>query len=206
MTNEEKHFIKSLSEKEFKKFMNFLKLKSKEVKWRGNDLGSGHYKEKFISTKREDIKSSKTDNLKNLLKTIYKNDNTNKQIFSSSEEVISPNETNINNNQILNESINSVSTNFEDTAKEIFKEIDIFKETLSNHKSKLNIKKLESQKDVIIKDLNNKVLMVKNSDSDSVIGAPFVKNFLVKGEILDQKGQKSTQEKLSSISPCFKGG
>jgi len=32
----------------------------------------------------------------------------------------------------------------------------------------------------------NKVLIVKNSDSDSAIGAPFLKNVLVKGEILNQ--------------------
>lgn len=32
----------------------------------------------------------------------------------------------------------------------------------------------------------NKVLMVKNSDTDSAIGAPFLKNVLVKAEILNQ--------------------
>lgn len=53
MTIEEKVYINSLDDKEFKRLIEYLKVKSRELKWRGNDLGSGHYNELYIKIDRE---------------------------------------------------------------------------------------------------------------------------------------------------------
>lgn len=52
MSMEEKAYIDSLSDKEFKRLIEYLKVKSKELEWRGNDLGSGHYNEFYIKIDR----------------------------------------------------------------------------------------------------------------------------------------------------------
>jgi hypothetical protein len=52
MTPEEKVYISNFNEEEFKVFINFLKIKQKELGWRGNDWGSGHYINNFISIYR----------------------------------------------------------------------------------------------------------------------------------------------------------
>ena len=49
MTNEEKVYIASFNDREFKLFINYLKMKDREIKWQGNGLGSGHYYDVFIS-------------------------------------------------------------------------------------------------------------------------------------------------------------
>lgn len=53
MTMEEKVYIGSFDDKEFARFIEFLKLKNKEIRWRGNDWGSGHYLEQYIDIYRE---------------------------------------------------------------------------------------------------------------------------------------------------------
>ena len=52
MTTEEKVYIASFNDREFKLFINYLKMKDREIKWQGNGLGSGHYYEGFISIYR----------------------------------------------------------------------------------------------------------------------------------------------------------
>ena len=52
MTMEEKIYINSLNNEEFKRFVSYLKVKSKELQWRGNDLGSGHFNELNINISR----------------------------------------------------------------------------------------------------------------------------------------------------------
>jgi len=53
MTIEEKIYINSLDDKEFKRLIEYLKVKSRELQWRGNDLGSGHYNELYIKIDRD---------------------------------------------------------------------------------------------------------------------------------------------------------
>ena len=53
MTTEEKVYIASFNDREFKLFINYLKMKDREIKWQGNGLGSGHYYEGFISIYRK---------------------------------------------------------------------------------------------------------------------------------------------------------
>ena len=53
MTPEEKAYISSFNKEEFKRFIQFLKLKDREIKWRGNDYGSGHYLEAYMTIYRQ---------------------------------------------------------------------------------------------------------------------------------------------------------
>lgn len=53
MTIQERAYINSFDDKEFKRFTEFLKLKAKEQQFIGNELGSGHYNERYISTLRD---------------------------------------------------------------------------------------------------------------------------------------------------------
>ncbi len=53
MTMEEKVYINSLDDKEFRRLIQYLKVKSRELQWRGNDLGSGHYNDLIIKIDRE---------------------------------------------------------------------------------------------------------------------------------------------------------
>jgi len=53
MTIQERAYINSLDDKEFKRFTEFLKLKAKEQQFIGNELGSGHYNERYISILRD---------------------------------------------------------------------------------------------------------------------------------------------------------
>ena len=53
MTIEEKIYIASFNDKEFKLFIEYLRMKDRELKWQGNGLGSGHYYEGFISIYRK---------------------------------------------------------------------------------------------------------------------------------------------------------
>ena len=52
MTIQEKVFLNGLNEEEFKRFISYLKVKNKELSWRGNDLGSGHYNDLNIKIDR----------------------------------------------------------------------------------------------------------------------------------------------------------
>ncbi len=75
MTTEEKVYIASFNDREFNLFINFLKMKDRELKWQGNGLGSGHYYEGFISIYRKcgTNANERFARLQNFLKINYNN-------------------------------------------------------------------------------------------------------------------------------------
>ena len=180
MTAEEKIYINGFSKEEFKRFMQFLKIKNKELKWRGNDWGSGHYFDHYINIYRKEssIEDKKYLTLKSILKQNFKNTQTeknNKKEFFGEEEGNKEffHEENLKGNENLPQSnlskmnSNIQSTNniarglvrnemYEQTAKTIFKELDNFKNTLLSHKNEINHKKIETQNTIIFKDLEAK--------------------------------------------------
>jgi hypothetical protein len=177
MTIEEKVYIKSLSKEEFERFIKFLKVKDRELKWRGNDYGSGRYNESLISTCRDasdpfDVKYLK---LKKFLKLNYNTYLASKHSESFKTEMMNYR---LKSSKTMNdekEKVNFIeeevgsgdemaataSTTFEETAKSIFRELDSFKNTIMTHKNNIEMKKIELQSNIVDQDLNYKSKMIK---------------------------------------------
>jgi hypothetical protein len=173
MSIEEKVYIKSLSKEEFDRFVNFLKIKDRELKWRGNDYGSGRYNETLINIYRDasdpfDIKYLR---MKKFLKMNYNTYLASKHSESFKQEMTNY-RTKVKSSSTANKFIEedlgegdelnaTASTNFEETAKSIFKELDMFKDTLMSHKNNIEIKKIELQNRIVDQDLDYKSKVVR---------------------------------------------
>ena len=180
MTTEEKVYIASFNDREFKLFIDYLKMKDREIKWQGNGLGSGHYYDGFISIYRKCGTDSdkRFASLQNFLKINYKNKkakeiNTErmkgKNIFEEEKALSGDNLGNAEEEY-----------NFERQNEELLRQFDLYKNILSEQKSQLEIKKLEVQTQGMAnkleeqkKELNNEIdnlreLKNKNYDLDEL--------------------------------------
>ena len=145
MTTEEKVYIASFNDREFKLFIDFLKMKDREIKWQGNGLGSGHYYDGFISIYRKcgSDSNKRFASLQNFLKINYNNKkakeiNTerlkNKNMFEEEKALSGDNLGNLEEQY-----------NFERQNEELMRQFDLYKNILSEQKSQLEVKKLEVQ-------------------------------------------------------------
>ena len=180
MTTEEKVYIASFNDREFKLFIDFLKMKDREIKWQGNGLGSGHYYDGFISIYRKcgSDSNKRFASLQNFLKINYNNKkakeiNTerlkNKNMFEEEKALSGDNLGNLEEQY-----------NFERQNEELMRQFDLYKNILSEQKSQLEVKKLEVQTQGMAnkleeqkKELNNEIdnlreLKNKNYDLDEL--------------------------------------
>ena len=144
MTNEEKVYIASFNDKEFDLFIKYLKMKDREIKWQGNGLGSGHYLEGFISIYRKygSKANERFAKLNNFLKINYNNKKA-KEISLENKKNMFLEENKFNGDNLGNA---EEEFNFEQNNKELLKQFDLYKNILSEEKSKLEIKKQELDK------------------------------------------------------------
>ena len=149
MTNEEKVYIASFNDREFKLFINYLKMKDREIKWQGNGLGSGHYYDGFISIYRKcgNDSNERFARLKNFLKINYNNKkakeiNTerqkNKNLFEEEKGLSGDNLGNAEEQH-----------KFEQKNEELMRQFDIYKNILSEQKAKMEQKKMEIETQII---------------------------------------------------------
>ena len=157
MTPEEKAFIASFNNKEFKLFIKYLQLKDKELKWQGNGYGSGHYLNTFISIYRKtgDDEKARHRTLKNFLKTNYTKGNKNKQQPKESqtmwnEEQIGVGD-NLGNTQIDDEHL----LKYELQAQELMAYLDEYKKLMSFEKEEAKLKKFIKTNNLLENKLNN---------------------------------------------------
>ena len=147
MTTEEKVYISSFNNREYKLFIDFLKMKDKEIKWQGNGLGSGHYYEGFISIYRKygSNANERFSKLQNFLKINYNNKKAKdysderkrmqKRAYLFEEE-----------NKFQGDNIGNFEKeyNFEKQTKEIMAQLDRYKENLEKEKRKIKLNKIDS--------------------------------------------------------------
>ena len=183
MTNEEKVYIASFNDREFKLFINYLKMKDREIKWQGNGLGSGHYYDGFISIYRKcgNDSNERFARLKNFLKINYNNKkakeiNTerqrNKNFF---EEEKALNGDNLGNAEQL--------YNYEQENAELMRQFDEYKNILSEEKAKMEQKKMEIENQAVA----NKLEEQKRQMNDEINNLRDLKN---KNYDLDELYQK----------------
>ena len=147
MTTEEKVYISSFNNREYKLFIEFLKMKDKEIKWQGNGLGSGHYYEGFISIYRKygSNANERFSKLQNFLKINYNNEKAKdfsderkrmqKRAYLFEEE-----------NKFQGDNIGNFEKeyNFEKQTKDIMAQLDRYKENLEKEKRKIELNKIDS--------------------------------------------------------------
>ena len=147
MTTEEKVYISSFNNREYKLFIEFLKMKDKEIKWQGNGLGSGHYYEGFISIYRKygSNANERFSKLQNFLKINYNNKKAKdfsderkrmqKRAYLFEEE-----------NKFQGDNIGNFEKeyNFEKQTKDIMAQLDRYKENLEKEKRKIELNKIDS--------------------------------------------------------------
>lgn len=173
MTAEEKIYISSFNKEEFKRFIQFLKMKNRELSWRGNDWGSGHYLDHYIDIYR---KTGHSENerflsLKKFLKLNYTNFNAEKgknisfmnskpnfvmdSFIEQADQAGAPMQPDSEKEEMKNKA-------FEVTSKIILKELESFKNVLLSHKNELYVNKIETQNNLIFKDLEQKTKLMKD--------------------------------------------
>jgi hypothetical protein len=168
MSEEEKSYIKSFSDAEFKLFAEFLKIKEKELSWRGNDWGSGHYLQNFVSIYRNSSlkENEKLLSLKNFLKMNHANyaNYPKKAIhilqnnYTKNDEFILQYEERKTQDVIKNQTMNDM---YETTSNNILKELEKFKNVILEHKNEIKYKQIKNQNEIIISDLERKTKLVR---------------------------------------------
>ena len=167
MTTEEKVYIASFNDREFKLFINYLKMKDRELKWQGNGLGSGHYYEGFISIYRNygSNANERFARLKNFLKINYNNkkakdfnDERKRQKKNLFEEETGFRGDNMGNLE--------AEYNFEKNTKDLMDQLEKYKNLLDQQKREMEMKKfnieaksvnnvLDSQRNQLKNEINN---------------------------------------------------
>ena len=161
MTIEEKIYIASFNDKEFKLFIEYLRMKDRELKWQGNGLGSGHYYEGFISIYRKygSNENERFSSLRKFLKLNYnnylskennKNNNNNKNIFKFNDEF---NADNLNPDD-LNQTNDTDFKNYEKQGKEMLNQLDNFTKILNDNKDEIYMNKFKNTNEIINNELD----------------------------------------------------
>ena len=154
MTIEEKIYIASFNDKEFKLFIEYLRMKDRELKWQGNGLGSGHYYEGFISIYRKygQNENERLASLRKFLKLNYNN-------FLSKENLKNKNsfkfnEFNPDNLEDLNQTNDTDFKNYEKQGKEMLNQLDNFTKILSDNKDEIYMNKFKNTNEIINNELD----------------------------------------------------
>ena len=181
MTTEEKVYIASFNDREFKLFIDYLKMKDREIKWQGNGLGSGHYYDGFISIYRKcgSDSNERFARLKNFLKINYNNKKA-EEINSERKKNIFEEEKALNGDNLGNA---EAEYNFERDNEELMKQFDLYKNILSEQKTKMEIKKMEIENQSVA----NKLEEQKKELNDQIQNLQEIKN---KNYDLDELYQK----------------
>ena len=168
MTTEEKVYIASFNDREFKLFINYLKMKDREIKWQGNGLGSGHYYEGFISIYRNygSNANERFARLQNFLKINYNNQkakNYNDERKRAKKGNLFEEENGLSGDNMGNA---EAEYNFEKNTKELMDQLERYKNILDQQKREMEMKKfdtevkavnnvLDSQRNQLQKEINN---------------------------------------------------
>ena len=200
MTTEEKVYIASFNDREFKLFIDYLKMKDKEIKWQGNGLGSGHYYDGFISIYRKygNDSNERFARLQNFLKINYNNKKA-KEINTERKKNIFEEEKALNGDNLGNA---EREYDFERQNDELKKQFNIYKNILSEEKNKMEIKKMEIDSKSVFhkldeqkKELNNEIqnlqeIKNKNYDLDELY-----QKYIIDYE-LSKNGKKINEQSL----------
>ncbi len=161
MTVEEKIYIASFNNREFELFINYLRMKDRELKWVGNGLGSGHYLEGLISIYRKygNDENERYASLRRYLKLNYNNvkakeqkNNTNNNFFQT-EEIRGDNAT-------FNDYNNDYDT-FEAQSREMMKQLDALTNKINANKENIEMQKFKNTNELIHNELDRKRNRVK---------------------------------------------
>ena len=200
MTTEEKVYIASFNDREFKLFIDYLKMKDKEIKWQGNGLGSGHYYDGFISIYRKygNDSNERFARLQNFLKINYYTKKA-KEINTERKKNIFEEEKALNGDNLGNA---EREYDFERQNDELKKQFNIYKNILSEEKNKMEIKKMEIDSKSVFhkldeqkKELNNEIqnlqeIKNKNYDLDELY-----QKYIIDYE-LSKNGKKINEQSL----------
>ena len=161
MTTEEKIYIASFNNREFELFINYLRMKDRELKWVGNGLGSGHYLEGLISIYRKygNDENERYASLRKYLKLNYNNvkakeqkNNTNNNFFQVEE---------INGDNATFNNYNNDFDTFEAQSREMMKQLDSLTNKINANKEKLEMQKFKNTNELINNELDRKRNKVK---------------------------------------------
>ena len=182
MTTEEKVYIASFNDREFKLFIQYLKMKDREIKWQGNGLGSGHYYDGFISIYRKcgNDSNERFARLQNFLKINYNNKKAKEINLEKQKEKLFKEEENFKGDNLGNA---EEEYNFEKNNDELMRQFDMYKNILSEQKSKMEIKKMELESLSVAKKLEEQ----KKELNDEINNLQEIKN---KNYDLDELYQK----------------
>ena len=147
MTTEEKVYIASFNDREFKLFINFLKMKDRELKWQGNGLGSGHYYEGFISIYRKcgTNANERFARLQNFLKINYNNKKA--KNYNDERKIAKKGNLFEEENGLNGDNMGKAEAeyNFEKNTKELMDQLEKYKNILDQQKREMEMKKFDSE-------------------------------------------------------------
>ena len=148
MTTEEKVYIASFNDKEFKLFIDYLKMKDREIKWQGNGLGSGHYYEGFISIYRNfgSKANERFASLRKFLKINY--DNKKAKDFNDERKRIKKGGNLFEEeNGLSGDNMGNLEKeyNFEKNTKELMNQLEKYKYILDQQKRDMEMKKIDTE-------------------------------------------------------------
>ena len=200
MTTEEKVYIASFNDREFKLFIDYLKMKDKEIKWQGNGLGSGHYYDGFISIYRKygNDSNERFARLQNFLKINYNNKKA-KEINTERKKNIFEEEKALNGDNLGNA---EREYDFERQNNELKKQFNIYKNILSEEKNKMEIKKMEIDSKSVFhkldeqkKELNNEIQNLQEIKSKNYDLDELYQKYIIDYE-LSKNGKKINEQSL----------
>ena len=200
MTTEEKVYIASFNDREFKLFIDYLKMKDKEIKWQGNGLGSGHYYDGFISIYRKygNDSNERFARLQNFLKINYNNKKA-KEINTERKKNIFEEEKALNGDNLGNA---EREYDFERQNDELKKQFNIYKNILSEEKNKMEIKKMEIDSKSVFhkldeqkKELNNEIQNLQEIKSKNYDLDELYQKYIIDYE-LSKNGKKINEQSL----------
>ena len=182
MTTEEKVYIASFNDREFKLFIDYLKMKDREIKWQGNGLGSGHYYEGFISIYR-DFGSKANERFASLRKFLKINYDNKKAKDYNDERKRTKKGGNLfeEENGLSGDNMGNVEKeyNFEKNTKELMNQLEKYKYILDQQKRDMEMKKfdtevksvnnvLDFQREQLQNDINNLNELQKNNNNKNI--------------------------------------
>lgn len=164
MTTEEKVYIASFNDREFKLFIDYLKMKDREIKWQGNGLGSGHYYEGFISILRKygSNANERFAQLRNFLKINYNN----KKAKEYNDDRKRAKHGNLfeEENGLKGDNMGNAEAeyNFEKNTRELMKQLERYKNIMDQQKREIENQKVDSQKEAVKNALDAQMNQLKN--------------------------------------------
>ena len=164
MTTEEKVYIASFNDREFKLFIEYLKMKDREIKWQGNGLGSGHYYEGFLSIYRNygSNANERFSRLEKYLKINYKN----KMAKNYNDERRKEKKGNLfeEENGLHGDNMGKAESeyNFEKNTKDLMDQLEKYKNILDKQKREMEMKKFDVEVKSVNKVLDSQREQLKN--------------------------------------------